>query len=172
MTMNEENSEASNFEIIFNTSPIGMFLINEYLLIDKINNTALEFFDLNREEALGKRFGNEIHCQGSIEDIQGCGYGIQCKSCQLRLGVVLALETGQATTRFEYQVLIHNEKKSKYWFLASISSLINSISVELGKGVGIKVLDHSMITSPQIKRWMAAVATEMNIPFQWDFKWV
>ncbi|MDR3541262.1 MAG: M42 family metallopeptidase [Desulfosporosinus sp.] len=42
------------------------------------------------------------------------------------------------------------------------------MSVELGSGVGIKVLDHSMITSPQIKRWMAAVATDLNIPFQWE----
>lgn len=42
------------------------------------------------------------------------------------------------------------------------------MSVEQGKGVGIKVLDHSMITSPQIKRWMAAVATDLNIPFQWE----
>ncbi|HZK86277.1 MAG TPA: M20/M25/M40 family metallo-hydrolase, partial [Desulfosporosinus sp.] len=42
------------------------------------------------------------------------------------------------------------------------------MAVELGKGVGIKVLDHSMITSPQIKRWMAAVATDRNIPFQWE----
>jgi len=42
------------------------------------------------------------------------------------------------------------------------------MSVELGKGVGIKVLDHSMVTSPQVKRWMAAVATEGKIPFQWE----
>lgn len=42
------------------------------------------------------------------------------------------------------------------------------MSVELGSGVGIKVLDRSMITSPQIKRWMADVATELNIPFQWE----
>lgn len=42
------------------------------------------------------------------------------------------------------------------------------MSIELGLGVGIKVLDHSMITSPQVKRWMAMVATENNIPFQWE----
>ena len=42
------------------------------------------------------------------------------------------------------------------------------MSVELGSGVGIKVLDRSMITSPQIKRWMADVATDRNIPFQWE----
>ncbi|HEY8908761.1 MAG TPA: M42 family metallopeptidase [Desulfosporosinus sp.] len=42
------------------------------------------------------------------------------------------------------------------------------MSVKLGSGVGIKVLDRSMITSPQIKRWMADVATNENIPFQWE----
>lgn len=43
-----------------------------------------------------------------------------------------------------------------------------TMSVKLGSGVGIKVLDHSMITSPEIKRWMAAVARERQIPFQWE----
>jgi len=42
------------------------------------------------------------------------------------------------------------------------------MSVELGCGVGIKVLDHSMITSPKVKQWMAAVATDRDIPFQWE----
>lgn len=42
------------------------------------------------------------------------------------------------------------------------------MSVELGKGVGIKVRDNSMITSPQVKTWMAAVAEERKIPYQWE----
>ncbi|HWQ88762.1 MAG TPA: M42 family metallopeptidase [Desulfitobacteriaceae bacterium] len=42
------------------------------------------------------------------------------------------------------------------------------MSVELGKGAGIKVFDRSLVTSPQIKRWMADVATNKKIPFQWE----
>jgi Cellulase M and related proteins len=42
------------------------------------------------------------------------------------------------------------------------------MAIELGGGVGIKVLDRSLVTSPQIKRWMAAVAIDQNIPFQWE----
>jgi len=125
MTMDKEITEASNFEIIFNTSPIGMFLLNEYSLIEKINNAALEFLDQNRENALGKRIGNGIHCQGSSEDTQGCGFGLQCQSCKLRLAADAAYETGQATTRLEYsKVLIHHEKESKYWFRASITPVM------------------------------------------------
>lgn len=44
----------------------------------------------------------------------------------------------------------------------------HNMSVKLGGGVGIKVRDHSMITSPEIKRWMAVVAAERKIPFQWE----
>lgn len=44
----------------------------------------------------------------------------------------------------------------------------HTMSVKLGSGVGIKVLDRSLITPPQIKRWMATVAEERNIPFQWE----
>jgi len=42
------------------------------------------------------------------------------------------------------------------------------MSVELEKGVAIKVFDRSMVTSPQVKRWMSDVALEKGIPFQWE----
>ena len=125
MTMNQEKTEVSNFDIIFHASPIGIFILNEDLLIEKINNTALEFLDQTREDALGKRFGNEIHCQGSTEDSQGCTFGRHCQSCKLRLAVGLAFDSGQATTRLEYsKVLLHNKENQRFWFKASITPVI------------------------------------------------
>ncbi|HBV87253.1 MAG TPA: hybrid sensor histidine kinase/response regulator [Desulfosporosinus sp.] len=124
MIVNNVNTEASNFEIIFNSSPIGMFLINEDFLIEKINNSGVEYLDHNQRGILGKRIGNEIHCQGSIEDVQGCGFGPKCQSCKLRLAIVLAFNAGQATTDLEYcQVLIDHEIKRRYWFKASITPI-------------------------------------------------
>ncbi|TGE39074.1 response regulator [Desulfosporosinus fructosivorans] len=127
MTINKENTETSNFEIIFETSPIGMFLLNEYSLVKKINNAALEFLNQNRKDALNQRFGNEIHCQGSTEDIQGCGFGLQCQSCKLQLAINSVLKTGQAITGVEYaKVLIHNGETRKYWFRASVTPIMIS----------------------------------------------
>ncbi|MHB8072229.1 hybrid sensor histidine kinase/response regulator [Desulfosporosinus fructosivorans] len=127
MTINKENTETSNFELIFETSPIGMFLLNEYSLVKKINNAALEFLNQNRKDALNKRFGNEIHCQGSTEDIQGCGFGLQCQSCKLQLAINSVLKTGQAITGVEYaKVLIHNGETRKYWFRASVTPIMIS----------------------------------------------
>lgn len=42
------------------------------------------------------------------------------------------------------------------------------MAVRLGAGVGIKVLDRSLVTPPQIKRWMAETANRKNIPYQWE----
>lgn len=42
------------------------------------------------------------------------------------------------------------------------------MDMKLGKGIGIKVMDRSMITPPQIKNWMAEKAEEKGIPYQWE----
>ncbi|MDA8224179.1 PAS domain S-box protein [Desulfosporosinus sp.] len=126
MDMNKEKTESNNFELIFNTTPIGMFLLNEYSLIEKVNIAGLEFLDHNSENVLGKGIGNGLHCYGSTENIKGCGYGIQCQSCQLRLAVELAFKTGQPITQLECnKVLIQNEKEKKFWFRASITPIMN-----------------------------------------------
>lgn len=38
----------------------------------------------------------------------------------------------------------------------------------LGQGVAIKVLDRSIVVLPKIKDWMANIAKQNNIPFQWE----
>ena len=42
------------------------------------------------------------------------------------------------------------------------------MDVKLGAGAAIKVLDRSLVTLPYIKKWMAEVAVENDIPFQWE----
>lgn len=38
----------------------------------------------------------------------------------------------------------------------------------LNKGVAIKAMDRTIVVSPRIKNWMAEVAINLNIPFQWE----
>lgn len=125
MTLNQENTEMSNFEIIFNSSTIGMFLLNEDSILENINNAALEFLGRTREASWDKRFGDEVHCKGSAEDIKGCGFGVQCQTCKMRLAIESALRTGQPITQLEYsKVLINNGKERKYWFKVSVTPVM------------------------------------------------
>lgn len=126
MDMNKD-TEINSFDLIFNTSPIGMFLLNEFSLIEKINPAGLKFLDYNPEDALGKRIGNGIHCSGSTENIEGCGFGTQCQSCKLRLAVESAFKTGQPITQLECsKVLIRKDKEKKVSFQASFTPIISA----------------------------------------------
>ena len=162
MTMNKEYTEVSNFEIIFNTSPIGMLLLNEYSLLEKINDAALEFLDQNREDALGKPIGDVIHCQGSTEDIKGCSFGLQAQSCKLRMAVDAVFETGQATNRLECsKVLIHNEKERKYWFQASITPVM--ISGKRNVVVALDNITDSKLVEDSAKKYQVVLENARDI---------
>lgn len=43
-----------------------------------------------------------------------------------------------------------------------------NFNLALGAGCGIKVMDRSIIILPEIKEWIAAIALENKIPFQWE----
>ena len=123
--MNNLEIEASNLELIFNASPISMFVLNEYSQLEKINDAALEFVDCNREETLGKHYCNVVYCMGDIEDDRGCGLGLRCQVCELRLAINSAFVTGQATVHFEFNnILIREEKEREFWFRSSITPIM------------------------------------------------
>jgi len=138
MTMNKRYHEESNLDRLFDTTPIGMFTLNEDALIEKINDAALDLFQITREDVLGKRIGNGLHCQGSTEDSRGCGFGIQCKTCKLRLATEVTLKTGQPTTRLKYtKIMLCNHEEKRYWFKASLTPLLIS-----GKNNVVVALDN------------------------------
>jgi len=147
MNMRKRDHE-SNLDRLFDTTPIGMFALNEDALIEKINDAALDLFQITREDALGKRIGNGLHCQGSTEDRRGCGFGIQCKTCKLRLATKVTLETGQPTTRLKYtKIMLHNHEEKRYWFKASLTPLLingkNSVVVALDNITDSKLAEDS-----------------------------
>ncbi len=148
----------SNLDRLFDTTPIGMFILNEDALIEKINDAALELFQITRKDALGTRIGNGLHCQGSIED--GCGFGIQCKTCELRLAFEVTLETGQPTTRLKYtKIMLRKQEGKRYWFKASLTPLLisgkNNVVLALDNITDSKLVEESkleLLTSEEKQR--------------------
>lgn len=127
MEINNLENKNDNFEIIFNSSPIGMLVLNESKLIEKINDAGLKFFDKQRDDVLGKCFGNSFLCKCSLEDERGGGFGLNCKSCELNIAANLAAETGKSTINLEFsKVFIWKENEIERWFHASVNPIIIS----------------------------------------------
>jgi len=120
-------NEIDNFEIVFDNSPIGMLVLNEQLLIEKINFAGLKFFNKKREDVLGKRFGNSFLCKCSFEDTRGGGFGFDCQSCELNIAVNQAVKIGKSTTNIEFnKIFILDEKEVELWFSVSVNPIMIS----------------------------------------------
>lgn len=117
--------EESNFEKIFNSAPVGFIVVDENELITKVNDAALEFLDSEKENSIGKKFGDAFFCENSFLNEQGCGYSTKCKSCQIKRGVLVALQSGESTTNIEFnRVFLVNHKEREFWFKASIVPIV------------------------------------------------
>lgn len=118
--INKEN----NFKSLFSSSPIGIFILNENAVISEINNATLKFLDKEKNNVLGKRFGNGFCCCGSLEDERGCGFGTTCISCQLNKAASSALNSGIQTNNIEFnKTFIKGHKEVQLWFSASITPM-------------------------------------------------
>ena len=125
MEIISRENEDDNFEIIFNSSPIGMLVLNEHLLIEKINDAGLKFFDKQRSAVLGKRFGNSFLCKCSFEDGRGGGFGVHCQTCELNIATNLAAEIGKSTTNMEFsKIFVRDETEVELWFSASVNPVM------------------------------------------------
>lgn len=121
-TISRENED--NFEIIFNSSPIGMFVLNEFFLVEKINDAGLRLFDNQRDAVLGKRFSNSCLCKCRLEDQRGGRFGVHCQSCELNIAANQALETGKSTANMEFQITFVLEgNEVEHWFCASVNPI-------------------------------------------------
>ncbi len=127
MGITKRENEINNFEILFNTSPIGMLVLDEHLLIQKINNTWLKFFTKERSEVLGKRFGNSFGCKCSLDDERGGGFGLDCQTCELNIEANQAIKIGKSTPDLEFcKVFMREQREVKLWFRTSINPIMIS----------------------------------------------
>ena len=118
----------SNLNLMFETSPIGVIVMNEDFTINRMNANALEILEIDNEKdrdyILGKRFGDGFCCRGSLKNQSGCGYGEDCQDCVLNKAATSVRESGQALTNLEVnRVFMRKGGETELWFRASITPI-------------------------------------------------
>lgn len=112
---------------------------------------------------ISKAFDDRIGCFVALEALK------QTKSdCELAFVFTVQEEIGTRGAKTAAYALEPDLALAIDVTLTGDTPKAHPMSVKLGGGVGIKVLDRSMVTSPRIKSWMADVAKAKNIPFQWE----
>lgn len=121
----ERLNEQNNLQAIFNHAPVGMLILDEQLLINQVNDAALQLFNKSREDVVNKHFGDSFNCVKGARAVNGCGSSLNCENCEIWKSTTLAIYNGEATSNLEFnKIFIKNGKENDCWFRISVAPII------------------------------------------------
>jgi len=105
-----------NLDAIFESSPVGMMVLDETTNIVMANAALVVLSGGNRSDVLQHRPGNALRCVHSTKDPRGCGYAKECPLCPARQGIEGLIASGGTMQGAELELeLVRNGKPRKVW---------------------------------------------------------
>ena len=102
-------------------APAILFVLNEDLRAEKVNDLAARLAGLEPLALLGARAGGVLGCVNSLNHPRGCGYGTQCPQCSIRRAVEDTLMCGTPHEGVEAWLTLLNGQR--LCFLVSTAAL-------------------------------------------------
>ncbi|PKM49551.1 MAG: hybrid sensor histidine kinase/response regulator [Firmicutes bacterium HGW-Firmicutes-7] len=87
--------EKNNLQTMFELMPLGMLVVNQHKIVQRVNQTLLDMFDVEKDQIINRPIGDGIQCPNSFQ--MGCGQGPKCQYCELRKELNNVLITGEYT---------------------------------------------------------------------------
>jgi PAS domain S-box-containing protein len=85
--------ERNNFRAMFESSPMGIAVVDNDMVIKQVNPAFLKIFSKRYDDILNQRFGNILSCVNRFNKNECCGYSENCKLCKIRNIVGKVIET-------------------------------------------------------------------------------
>lgn len=120
----ENDNVRANLYSIFASAPIGIINIDAEYRIVQINNAALSYFKKEREDVLGKRFGEAFNCTGCYRSDKDCGIAPDCQLCDLKQAVDEAIAFGKITSGVEaLKSFVIDGRIKEIWIKLSVNPM-------------------------------------------------
>ena len=118
-------AEKDNRNAIFESSPVGMLLLDENLIIIDANLNIAHMIGKTPSHILEKRIGAGLGCIHSAEHEQGCGFSPACRLCSLRDAILSVLKIDRPVQGAEIQPnLLMGGMLYRPWLLVSVEPLL------------------------------------------------
>lgn len=109
--------EKKNLSAIFEATPVGLVILDENLMVRRINLALANYLGKSTESMINKKIGNSFDCINSKLNKKGCGYSINCGNCNLRNTVSEVNKTGISVYGKEIQHSLYiMGKREDVWF--------------------------------------------------------
>ncbi|MHC4114128.1 MAG: PAS domain-containing sensor histidine kinase [Planctomycetota bacterium] len=90
-----------SLEAIFDAVPVGMLLVNEGMIVNRVNDAIRRMVGKDYLEIINRPVGDALGCVESISREAGCGNSPACHTCLLMKTIKSVLDSGQAIHEIE-----------------------------------------------------------------------
>jgi PAS domain S-box-containing protein len=84
-----------NLEAIFDAAPVGMLLVDENIVVAKVNDIVAKLVGKCGCDMVGVKPGDALGCIHATESSGGCGHGKLCSACPFRGAAESVLQSGE-----------------------------------------------------------------------------
>lgn len=113
-----------NLRNVFDSTPVGMILLDSSYKIRDINNMAMAIGKISKQEALGRLFGNAFFCESSSNQ---CGKSINCRNCDINFAIQRSYEFNIPTANIECKkTFIQGGKKRELWLKIGATPVVSN----------------------------------------------
>lgn len=118
------SQERINLDAIFESSPVGMLVLDEHVHVTRANKAAKRLMPADVDHYLQKPPGAVLRCVHSFEHPCGCGHAEACGQCALRTQVTSVLQGGAAQHGLEVPVtVLRADRQQVLWLRVGIEPL-------------------------------------------------
>jgi len=97
---------------IYDHAPLIMMLVDKEWKIQKTNAFTSHFVGKTEDETINMRCGEALNCIHALDSPKGCGFGLFCRECMLRLTALNTIETGRDCKEVEITMSFSNKRQA------------------------------------------------------------
>lgn len=107
------NRKEKELETIFDSSPVGMFLVNANMIITRVNRAIKQLVKKEYKDIINKQIGRALGCSKSTcnDNGKGCGSGLTCMDCLFYKAIKSVLDSGQSVHDIEIHPALKIDNK-------------------------------------------------------------
>lgn len=117
-------TERNNLNVIFESAPVGMALLNKESQLISFNKIMSGLFQLDQSQITRQRLGDILQCPKSFKSSEGCGGPQSCSDCPINKAISQALQVGLPLHGEEIQLKFVQDKELKtLWIRFSVEPI-------------------------------------------------
>ncbi len=161
--------KSKSLEVIFDAVPVGLLLVDEKLIVDRVNEAIRKRIGKSYKEIINSSVCEVLDCK-VVADNEKCCDDSHCGKCPLKTNIENVLKTSQAVENLEVESkTLFARKGERIWFALTIKPVIvddrKHVVVCLNDITERKNAEEKLAESMQLKQqFISTVSHELRTP--------